>query len=123
MGKLVIELPYNYDEVDINSFFMEHNWNLLKSQRNESYWIKIGDAIKASNGVIAAVVATLKNEVQEPFIVIANKKFSSEELYEIFYSNARSFTVPNTEISCPECGSHKFDTCECSECGHIVFNK
>ena len=82
MAKLTIELPYSYDRTDIATWLGYYSLTHMKS--HGEYWIKSGDALKSSKGVIARVVWNGRNEVGEPHIIIANNKLSTEEMWAQF---------------------------------------
>ena len=84
MSALTLELPYNYDNTDLNIWLTNRRLELIKGKNNTFSHVQRGDGIKAANGMVARVVETLSNEVGEPFIVIANNKLDRSEMYETF---------------------------------------
>jgi len=114
MAKLTIELPYSYDQKDIATWLADNSLTHLKS--HGEYWIKSGDALRSSKGVIARVVWEGRNEVGEPHIVIANNKLSSDEMFSQFQPSVHVYSAE--ESGCPRCGSYEGSYQECPECGH-----
>lgn len=86
MGKIWVELPYNYDQEDLKSFLADHNIEHIKG-RKTLWFVQSGDAFRFSNGVVARVMETTRNEVGEPYALLANKKFSDVALSNFIYKN------------------------------------
>lgn len=82
MAKLLLSLPYSYSEEDINKWLSDRQLLHLKS--HDSHYISTGDALKSAKGIIARVVDTCYNEVNEPFITIANNKLSQDQMDDQF---------------------------------------
>ena len=87
MGAIAIELPYNYDDEDVVEFFEYHQAKHLpaKNRTHLTWIVKTNDGVRLKNGVVCRVVDTVRNEVGEPFMVIANKKFTEDELNNLWY--------------------------------------
>jgi hypothetical protein len=115
MAKLTIELPYSYTEANITEWLESNKLTHLKTHRQ--YLIRTGDALKSSKGIIARVVWDGRNEVSEPYIVIANNKLSSDEMFTQFQPSLHVYEDDSIPTGCPNCGSYKGDAMECPECG------
>lgn len=84
MSAITLELPYNYTTNELNTWLKYKKLTLLKGKSNKYSHVQVGDALKSQNGAICRVVQTLRNEVGEPFIVIANNKLSKQGMYAEF---------------------------------------
>lgn len=82
MAAIWIELPFGYDEGAIKEWLTDRGLVHLKT--HDQYWIKPGDGLRSASGHIARVVEKSNNEVNEPYIKVANNKLSKEEMSQYF---------------------------------------